>query len=147
MEDEPKKRREAWHRHILGWSARRLESCAVREDTEETPPLIPNLKPVEPLPSQSAEHRKLWEQHWSGDKLARNELVEKYFPLVEVNSQAVIETILAAIEESDFKQAAVVGYLESVDQFKPGNEFTFEEFSSLKIREAILDELANYIKG
>ena len=104
------------------------------------------LYPKAPLTARRVmddDERELWDRR-TRDATARNALIEKYFPLVDVNSQNVIDTILAAIEEGDFRQAAAVGFMESLDEFDPDRGMTFEDFSSLKIRAAILEELRNY---
>lgn len=93
-----------------------------------------------------AEERKLWQQVASGDATARNVLVEKFFPLVEVNAENVVKSILQAVEESDFHQAGVVGYLEAVDAYRTDMGMSFEEFASLRIRDAIWDELQNFVR-
>ena len=106
------------------------------------------LYPKAPLAARRVmddDERELWGRRVK-DVSARNTLIEKYFPLVDVNTQNVVDTILAAIEESDFRQAAVVGFMESLDEFEPDRGLTFEDFSSLKIRAAILEELRNYIQ-
>lgn len=94
----------------------------------------------------SEEEQELWQSHFDGDASARNALVEKFFPLVDVNAKNVVETILKAIEESDFHQAGVIGFMESIDEYRSNQHTSFEEFSSLKIRAAILEELANFIR-
>ncbi|MCK6440424.1 MAG: hypothetical protein L6Q71_09540 [Planctomycetes bacterium] len=101
---------------------------------------------LSPVPEMGAEERELWRLKSAGDAVARNQLVEKYFGMVDANSQNVVQTILAAIEESDFHQAAVVGYLSAINDFQPGGDTRFEDYASLRIREAILEELGNFIR-
>jgi DNA-directed RNA polymerase specialized sigma subunit len=107
--------------------------------------LIPGV-PMEAPASLSESDRELWESHFAGDVQSRNEIVEKYFGLVELNCGNVVKSIMDAIEQGDFRQAAVIGYMESVDQYRDNKELSFEEFSSLKIREAIIEELCNFVR-
>ena len=123
-----------------------MKKSANKNKSKQAPEDLIVAAPARPLPEMTAEVKELWKRHRGGDKSARKELVEKYFPLVEVNSQNIVETILAAIDDRDFHQAAVIGFLESVDEFDEAYGMPFEEFSSLKIRDAIIEELANFIR-
>lgn len=107
-----------------------------------TIPGVPTTPPVR----MSESDTELWASHFAGAVEARNEIVEKYFGLVELNTQNVVDTILAAIDQGDFRQAAVIGYLEAVDQYRDNREIAFEDFSSMKIREAIIEELCNFVR-
>jgi len=107
--------------------------------------LIPGVPKTAPARLSDSD-RELWARHFAGSTDARNEIVEKYFGLVELNTSNVVKTIMDAVEQGDFRQAAVIGFMEAVDQYKDNRDMVFEEFSSLKIREAILEELSNFVR-
>ena len=106
--------------------------------------MFPNASHKTPK-EMTPELKRLWQDHRKGSIEARNRLVEEYFGIVEANVRNVIETILQAVEESDFHQAGMVGYLEAFEEFAEDGSTTFEDFSSMKIRQAILAELSSFI--
>lgn len=107
--------------------------------------LIPGVPTAAPA-RMSETDQELWASHFAGDVKARNEIVEKYFALVELNCGNVVKSITDAIEQGDFRQAAVIGFMEAVDEYRQRQDLSFEDFSSLKIREAILEELCNFVR-
>ena len=96
--------------------------------------------------AMSSEEKELWQLKKKGDAGARNELVEKYYWIVAANSKNVIDTIVAATEEGDFDQAGMIGYLEAIKDYDIDEDIRFEDFASMKIREAIIEELNNFIR-
>jgi len=116
------------------------------ESSPSEHPFIPESDP-QPEGKADAELSALWEAHWDGDADARNKLVERYFPLVEVTADQVVEVIQKAIEERDFHQAAVIGFLEAMDQYQQDADQPFEEFSARQIRATMVEELMNFLAG
>ena len=98
------------------------------------------------LPELTEEERELWRAKSKGDTTARNELVEKYIGIVEANANNVIETIVAAIEENDLSQAGMIGFLQAIKDYDVDGDVRFEDFSSLLIRDAIIEELNNFLR-
>lgn len=86
--------------------------------------------------------RKFRERH---DTESRNALTEFYFDIVRANNDNIAEVITQAIEDNDFYQAGVVGFLEALNTYDPESGVSFEEFSSLAVRRAILKEIHGLI--
>ena len=85
---------------------------------------------------------KLWEKfRASGDTEARNELTEFYFDMVRANAENIAEILVKAIDEGDISQAGAVAFFEALNDFDPGEHNSFEEFGSIAIRRAIVDEI------
>ena len=55
------------------------------------------------------------------------------------------EVLTQAIEDNDFYQAGVVGFLEALNHYAPEKGVSFEEFSSLAVRRAIIKEILGLI--
>jgi RNA polymerase sigma factor FliA len=92
--------------------------------------------------SDGKELSKIWDRYReSGDAEARNELTDFYFGMVQANSDNIARIILEAIEENDLYQAGVVAFFEALNDFDPAEGATFEDFGSLAIRRAIVDEI------
>ena len=86
--------------------------------------------------------RKLWDKfRASGDTDARNELTEFYFDLVRANAENISEILVKAIDEGDLGQAGAVAFFEALNDFDPEAGSSFEEFGSIAIRRAIVDEI------
>ena len=85
---------------------------------------------------------KLWDKYRErGDTDARNELTEFYFDMVRANAENIAEILVEAIEEGDLSQAGAVAFFEALNEFNPAEHNSFEEFGSLAIRRAIVDEI------
>ena len=88
------------------------------------------------------ELRKLWDKYReSGDTDSRNQLTEFYFDMVRANAENIAQLLVEAIEEGDFSQAGAVAFFEAMNDFNPAKDNSFEEFGSLAIRRAIVDEI------
>lgn len=81
------------------------------------------------------------------DAGAKNELTEFYFDIVRANNDNISEILFRAIEENDFYQAGVVGFLEALNSYDPDSGVSFEEFGSLAVRKAILGEIRDLVGG
>lgn len=90
--------------------------------------------------------RKLWDKFRdSGDMEARNELTEFYFDMVRANVENIAEILMKAIEEGDLSQAGAVAFFEALNEFDPGEGSSFEEFGSIAIRRAVVDEIRGLV--
>jgi DNA-directed RNA polymerase specialized sigma subunit len=90
--------------------------------------------------------RKLWNDFLErGDMGARNELTEFYFDMVRANAENIVEILLKAIDEGDLNQAGALAFFEAMNAFDPAKELSFEEFGSLAIRRAIVDEIRGLV--
>ncbi|MBP9890716.1 MAG: hypothetical protein KBG84_02325 [Planctomycetes bacterium] len=88
--------------------------------------------------------RRFRERH---DVESRNVLTEFFFDIVRANNDNIAEILTQAIEENDFYQAGVVGFLEAVNNYDPDQGVSFEEYSSLAVRRAILKEIHDLVGG
>ncbi|MCA8912840.1 MAG: hypothetical protein KDB82_14140 [Planctomycetes bacterium] len=89
-----------------------------------------------------AELRKLWNKYReTGDVEARNALTEFYFDMVRANVDNIAKILVEAIEEGDFSQAGAVAFFEALNDYDPQVHNTFEEFGSVAIRRAVVDEI------
>jgi DNA-directed RNA polymerase specialized sigma subunit len=109
--------------------------------TNEQPETEPTVR-GETHTRDGKELRKIWDKYReSGDAEARGELTDFYFGMVQANSDNIARIVVEAIEENDLYQAGVVAFFEALNDFDPSEGFTFEDFGSLAIRRAIVDEI------
>jgi len=88
----------------------------------------------------------LWKRYRSnGDSQARNSLTEFYFDIVRANSENIAEILLESIEQNDLSQTGAVAFFEAMNEYDPAEHGTFEEFGSLAIRRAIMEEIRGLI--
>lgn len=86
--------------------------------------------------------RKLWEKYRAkGDVESRNALTEFYFDMVRANADNIAKILLESIEEGDLAQAGALAFFEALNEFDPAEDGSFEEFGSIAIRRAIVDEI------
>jgi DNA-directed RNA polymerase specialized sigma subunit len=92
------------------------------------------------------ELRKLWDSYRAkGDVDSRNELTEFYYDMVRANTENIAKILIEAIEEGDLGQAGAVAFFEAMNEFDPDVHTSFEEFGSLAIRKAIVDEIRGLV--
>ncbi|MCB9894073.1 MAG: hypothetical protein H6839_06485 [Planctomycetes bacterium] len=92
------------------------------------------------------ELRKIWDKYRSGgDVESRNELTEFYYDMVRANTENIAKILVEAIEEGDLGQAGAVAFFEAMNEFDPAVHNSFEEFGSLAIRKAIVDEIRGLV--
>lgn len=117
-------------------------------------PNQPALDDVFPGLTSSAPERlstgdtELFSRHFAGDAAARNEIVERYFGLIEVSVESAIKVIREAIADGDLMQAGALGFLEAVNAYKddPRNrDRPFEDFCAAQIRSAVMRELIHFV--
>lgn len=86
--------------------------------------------------------RKLWDKYREGgDVESRNALTEFYFDMVRANAENIADILLEAIQEGDFSQSGAVAFFEAMNDFDPAKDGSFEEFGSIAIRRAIVEEI------
>lgn len=96
--------------------------------------------------SEGDELRKLWDKfRSSGDVESRNVLTEFYFDMVRANAENIAKILIEAIEEGDLSQAGAVAFFEALNDYDPEQHNTFEEFGSIAIRRAIVDEIRGLV--
>jgi RNA polymerase sigma factor FliA len=92
------------------------------------------------------ELRGIWSEfRKSGDVDSRNALTEFYFDMVRANAENISKILFEAIEEGDFSQAGAVAFFEALNEFDPEKHASFEEFGSIAIRRAIVEEIRSLI--
>lgn len=73
---------------------------------------------------------------------ARNQLVERYLPLVRAVGERLARSIPpCAVDVDDLCQAGVFGLIEAMRKFRPERRVKFTTFCVLRVRGAMLDEL------
>lgn len=86
--------------------------------------------------------REIWDRfREQGGAEDRNALTEFYFDIVRANSENIAEIIMEAIQDNDLYQAGAVAFFEALNEFDPAEHNSFEEYGSLAIRKAIVDEI------
>ncbi|MBK9973386.1 MAG: hypothetical protein IPP14_01190 [Planctomycetes bacterium] len=89
---------------------------------------------------------KLWETFRKrGDTESRNQLTEFYFDMVRANSENIAEILLESIEQNDLYQSGVVAFFEALNEFDPNEHGAFEDFGSMAIRRAIVEEIRGLV--
>jgi RNA polymerase sigma factor for flagellar operon FliA len=88
-----------------------------------------------------AREAALW-QRWraEGDNAARQDLVEMHLGFARIMAARLYaRRYNDELEFAEYLQYAIVGLIECVDRFTPGQEATFRTFSAARIRGAVLD--------
>jgi RNA polymerase sigma factor for flagellar operon FliA len=86
--------------------------------------------------------RAIWDKfRKTGDTESRNALTEFYFDMVRANAENISKILFEAMEEGDFSQSGAVAFFEALNQFDPDKHTSFEEFGSIAIRRAIVEEI------
>ena len=75
------------------------------------------------------------------DKLLRNRLMERYFPLVKYNGERIWQRLPDGVELDDLISAGVFGLMDAIDAFDLERGVKFETYCVPRIRGAMLDEL------
>lgn len=90
--------------------------------------------------------RKLWDKfRANGDVESRNTLTEFYFDMVRANADNIAKILVEAIEEGDLSQAGALAFFEAMNEFDPAQDSSFEEFGSIAIRRAIVEEIRGLV--
>ena len=75
------------------------------------------------------------------DQDLRNQLMERYFPLVKYNGERIWQRLPDGVELDDLISAGVFGLMDAIDAFDMSRGVKFETYCVPRIRGAMLDEL------
>ena len=73
--------------------------------------------------------------------LSKEELVERYAPLIKLVASRIIRRLPPQIELNDLINSGVLGLMDAIEKFDEGRDIKFETYAEFRIRGAILDEL------
>ena len=71
----------------------------------------------------------------------RNELIERYHPLVRYIAERLLQTLPKSIELDDLISAGLFGLMDAIRGFDPDRGIKFKTYCSTRIRGSILDQL------
>ncbi len=71
----------------------------------------------------------------------RNQLVERYLPLVKYNAERIWQRLPEGVDLDDLISAGVFGLMDAIDAFDLSRGVKFETYCVPRIRGAMLDEL------
>lgn len=71
----------------------------------------------------------------------RDELIERYIPLVDRIVNKIARTLPNHIEVEDLRSIGTVGMMHAIERYDPKQEETFNGYVALRVRGSILDEL------
>ncbi len=77
----------------------------------------------------------------TGDQDLRNQLIERYLPLVRYISERLLMSLPKSIELDDLHSAGVFGLMDAIDGFDLDRGIKFKTYCTTRIRGSILDEL------
>ena len=80
------------------------------------------------------------------NKELRNQLVEKYLPLVKYNGERIWARLPEGVELDDLISAGVFGLMDAIDAFDLSRGVKFETYCVPRIRGAMLDELRTMMR-
>jgi len=88
------------------------------------------------------ELEQLWMRYKrNGEGRIRNELVERYIPLVNNISNKIFSRLPRCVEIEDLRSAGVFGLIAAIEAFDLERGTKFETYCTLRVRGSILDEL------
>ena len=91
---------------------------------------------------EEARVRDVWVRFkQTGDPELRNQLIERYLPLVRYIAERVLAKLPQNIELDDLTSAGIFGLMDAVNGFDLNRGVKFETYCTTRIRGAILDEL------
>ena len=95
-----------------------------------------------PTPEQEEATRKVWVKYKKKPTEAlRNDLMERYLPLVRYNAERVHAKLPDEVDVEDLMSAGIFGLMDAIDAFDMERGVKFETYCAPRIRGAILDEL------
>jgi RNA polymerase sigma factor for flagellar operon FliA len=71
----------------------------------------------------------------------RNELIQKYAPMIKHLALRIAMRLPSHIELEDLINSGVIGLIDAIEKFDPAKGVRFETYAEFRIRGAILDEL------
>ncbi|MFH0944278.1 MAG: FliA/WhiG family RNA polymerase sigma factor [Planctomycetota bacterium] len=93
-------------------------------------------------PSVDSEIDAVWRNYKrTGSEALRNELIERYLPLVRYISERLLLSLPRSIELEDLQSAGVFGLMDAIDGFDLSRGIKFKTYCTTRIRGSILDEL------
>jgi RNA polymerase sigma factor for flagellar operon FliA len=93
-------------------------------------------------PGDTSEVDEVWRSYKrTGDPGLRNELIERYLPLVRYISERLLMSLPKSIELEDLQSAGVFGLMDAIDGFDLERGIKFKTYCTTRIRGSILDEL------
>ena len=89
------------------------------------------------------EIQKVWEEFKkdTSNKVLRNQLMERYLPLVKYNGERIWQRLPEGVELDDLVSAGIFGLMDAILAFDLDRGVKFETYCVPRIRGAILDEL------
>lgn len=73
--------------------------------------------------------------------LDRQQMVERYLPLVRRMAHHLIAKLPASVQLDDLIQAGLIGLMDAIGRFEEGQGAQFETYATQRIRGSMLDEL------
>lgn len=77
----------------------------------------------------------------TGAKILRNELIERYLPLVKHHAERMRSKLPAVVQADELSSAGALGLMDAIEAFDPTRKIKFSTFSAMRIRGAMMDEL------
>lgn len=74
-------------------------------------------------------------------KLEKDQLVERFVPLVKRIAQHLLARLPASVQLEDLVQNGMIGLLEAISRYETGHGAQFETYATQRIRGAMLDSL------
>ena len=97
---------------------------------------------VKPTPEEEAKIREVWGCYKAApNEELRNQLIERYYPLVRYNAERVHKKLPDEVDVEDLVSAGTFGMMDAIDAFDLERGVKFETYCAPRIRGAILDEL------
>ena len=116
-----------------------VEAAATTQaaDETQTPAEAPALTPAQ------AEVVAQWRAYRAAPESVtlRNQLIERYLPLVRYNAERVWQKLPEGVDINDLMSAGVFGLMDAIDAFDLDRGVKFETYCVPRIRGAMLDEL------
>ena len=86
--------------------------------------------------------QKMWEEFkQTGDENLRNQLIERYLPLVKYNAERLWARLPEGVDLGDLTSAGIFGLVDAINGFDLSKGVKFETYCVPRIKGAMLDEL------
>jgi len=94
-------------------------------------------------PKSNGDAEPIWQEFKADptNQILRNQLVERYLPLVKYNGERIWSRLPEGVELDDLISAGVFGLMDAIDAFDLSRGVKFETYCVPRIRGAMLDEL------
>jgi RNA polymerase sigma factor for flagellar operon FliA len=118
----------------------RAEDAEAEDSDEDADPEDgPAEQPAELRPSRSPSLKDL--PKTPRLEALRNELIERYHPLVRYIAERLLQTLPKSIELDDLISAGQFGLMDAIRGFDPARGIKFKTYCSTRVRGSILDQL------